>query len=72
MDAAVAHAVTTLGLSVPEAVALASANPARVLGLHSRKGSIAIGMDADLAVLDDQLRVVATLVGGVWVHGGPA
>jgi len=33
-----------------------------VLGL--RKGRIAPGYDADLAVLDADLRVVATIVGG--------
>jgi N-acetylglucosamine-6-phosphate deacetylase len=49
-------------------VALAASHPARVLGLQARKGQIAAGMDADLAVLDDELRVRATLVGGTWVY----
>jgi N-acetylglucosamine-6-phosphate deacetylase len=71
MDEAMRQAVAALGLSLPEAVALTAANPARVLGLQARKGQIATGMDADLAVLDDALRVRATLVGGAWVHGEP-
>ena len=71
MDEAMRQAVAALGLSLPEAVALTAANPARVLGLQARKGQIATGMDADLAVLDDALRVRATLVGGTWVHGEP-
>ena len=71
MDAAMRQAVAALGLSLPEAVALTAANPARVLGLQAHKGQIATGMDADLAVLDDALGVRATLVGGVWVHGEP-
>jgi len=29
-------------------------------------------MDADLAILDDDLSVSGTLVRGVWVHGPPA
>jgi N-acetylglucosamine-6-phosphate deacetylase len=69
MDRAVAGAVRMLGLGVPEAVGLASANPARLLGVDDRKGAIAIGMDADLAVLDEELRCCGTVVGGRWVFG---
>jgi N-acetylglucosamine-6-phosphate deacetylase len=69
MDAAVANAVDLLGLSVEEAVAVASRGPARLLGLETRKGVIAPGMDADLVVLDDALRARATMVGGEWVDG---
>jgi N-acetylglucosamine-6-phosphate deacetylase len=72
MDAAVAGAVRWLGLEVPEAVALASRNPARLLGLEGRLGAIAVGMDADLAVLDDELHACGTVVGGEWVAGPPA
>jgi N-acetylglucosamine-6-phosphate deacetylase len=68
MDAAVAGAVRWLGLEVPEAVTLASLNPARLLGLDDRLGAIAVGMDADLAVLDEDLRACATLVRGEWVR----
>lgn len=68
MDVAVRNAVALLGLSVGEAVSLASANPARVLGVEGRKGAIAPGRDADLAVLDDGLRCVATMVGGRWAR----
>ncbi len=71
MDAAVAGAVRWLGLDVPEAVALASSCPARVLGLGDRLGAIAVGMDADLAVLDEELRACGTLVRGSWVCGPP-
>jgi len=66
MDAAVRNAVRELGVPLPEAVVMASGNPARLLGLSGRKGSIATGMDADLAVLREDLSVRATLVGGRW------
>lgn len=68
IDAAVRNAVRFLGVQLSEAVTMASANPARLLGLHHRKGAIAPGMDADLTVLDDDLRARATLVAGQWAH----
>ena len=69
MDAAVRRAVTDLRLDVAAAVALAATNPARLLGVADRKGTLAPGLDADLVVLDDDLRVQGTLVQGVWVYG---
>jgi N-acetylglucosamine-6-phosphate deacetylase len=66
MDAAVRGAVRYLGVGVEEAVAMASAAPARLLGLESRKGSIAPGLDADLLLLDEDLRVLRTMIGGCW------
>jgi N-acetylglucosamine-6-phosphate deacetylase len=71
MDAAVANAVRFLALTVEEAVSLASANPARMLGLSQRKGAIAPGMDADLVVLDSELSARGTLIAGEWVFGPP-
>jgi N-acetylglucosamine-6-phosphate deacetylase len=67
MDTSVANAVRWLDIPVAEAVAMASTNPARLLGLEDRKGAIGPGMDADLTVLDDQLRACATLVAGTVV-----
>ena len=44
-----------------------TANPAKVLGLD-KKGVIAPGADADIAIMDKNFRVVKTFVGGklVW------
>jgi N-acetylglucosamine-6-phosphate deacetylase len=71
MDAAVRNAARFLRIEVPEAVALASANPARLLGVQQRKGSLSPGMDADLVVLDEELLACATMVAGRWVDGAP-
>ena len=43
--------------------------PARVLGLAPSAGQIAPGSRADLVILDADLRVTATLVGGEVVYG---
>ncbi len=72
MDMAVRNAVEFLGVSVERVLPLASGNPARLLGLEAHKGAIAPGMDADLTVLDDDLRARGTIVDGEWVHGPPS
>jgi N-acetylglucosamine-6-phosphate deacetylase len=71
MDAAVRHVHRSLGVPLGDAVALATTTPARVLGLDERKGRIAPGYDADLVVLDAELRPRATLLGGEWVGESP-
>ena len=69
MDAAVRHAVHCVGLSLIDAAVAASTTPARLLGIADRTGAIRPGLDADLVVLDDALRVRAVLVAGAVVHG---
>ena len=64
MDLAVRNAIDLLDVGLPMAVRMASANPARVLGLHRTKGQIAEGFDADLVLLDGDLRVRRTWIGG--------
>ncbi len=58
------------GQPVERVLPLLTLNPARLIGMEERKGSIAPGKDADLVVLDDQLNVKQTYVSGVCVYAG--
>jgi N-acetylglucosamine-6-phosphate deacetylase len=57
------NAVFKFGQSVPRASMLCSATPARVLGLRN-KGHLAVGMDADVVVLDRELNLKMTIIQG--------
>ena len=55
---ALREAVSSARLSLADAVRMATATPADVIGLGARKGRIEPGFDADLLVLDADLRPV--------------
>jgi len=68
LDKAVGNIVTMLGLTISDAVHMASATPAAVIGLADTKGRIEIGYDADIAVLDRTYRARTTIVRGKVVY----
>ena len=47
-------------IDIHEFVALTSTNPARIYGLFPRKGTIAVGADADLAIWEPEKKVTLT------------
>lgn len=51
-----------------EAVAMASYNPARRLGLQAQCGSLSPGLRADMALADEDMRVTLTILGGETVY----
>ncbi|MBP3037906.1 N-acetylglucosamine-6-phosphate deacetylase [Bacillaceae bacterium Marseille-Q3522] len=69
MDQAIRNVREFAGVSLQEAAQLASLNPAKQLRVDDRKGSIAIGKDADLVVLDNQLHVSLTICRGKIAYG---
>jgi len=65
-DAAIRVLVNRAGVTLPEAVAAATAVPAAAVGVDERYGSLTIGRAADAVLLDESLTVRR-----VWVDGVP-
>lgn len=68
-DIALKNFLRLSGATLVEAVRCASLNPARVIGVADRLGSIEPGKLADLVLLTDHLDVALTLAGGRVVFG---
>ena len=68
MERAVKNFMEFTGCSLPEAVRCATLNPARLLGIAGRKGSLVVGKDADLVIFDEDLNVHYTILGGEVVY----
>jgi N-acetylglucosamine-6-phosphate deacetylase len=58
--------VDVVGVPLVEAVRMASLNPARVVGVDDRKGSLEPGKDADLALFDEDWTAWRTMIAGRW------
>ncbi len=56
--------IVALGTSVADAVRMLTLNPAKLLGIEFKKGSLRTGADADIVLLDDSLNVTR-----VWTRG---
>jgi N-acetylglucosamine-6-phosphate deacetylase len=71
MDAALRNLLRATGRPLEELWPTASRNGAIAAGVADRKGAIAPGMDADLVLVDDDVEVRMTVVGGRIVHTAP-
>ena len=60
----VRNMVQIVEVPLVEAVRMATLNPARALGLEDRKGTLAVGADADLVAFSDDFEVRHTFVAG--------
>jgi N-acetylglucosamine-6-phosphate deacetylase len=56
--------IVNLGISLSDAVRMLTLNPASLLGIEFKKGSLRVGADADILLLDEGLHL-----GGVWTRG---
>jgi N-acetylglucosamine-6-phosphate deacetylase len=61
---AVKNIIAYTGCPLEDAIEMASVNPAKQLNIYDRKGSIAVGKDADIVILDEEMEVYMTLCHG--------
>jgi N-acetylglucosamine-6-phosphate deacetylase len=69
MEHALQNLCAASGRSLAELWVTSSLNAARAIGLSSHKGSLEVGKDADLVLLDDSFQVHLTVAQGEVVHG---
>ncbi|MFF5922997.1 N-acetylglucosamine-6-phosphate deacetylase [Streptomyces flavochromogenes] len=67
LDRAFKRAATIDGLPVESVVQAISANPARLLGVYDRVGSLEPGKDADIVVLDAEFNLRGVMRKGEWI-----
>ncbi|HEX3650365.1 MAG TPA: N-acetylglucosamine-6-phosphate deacetylase [Pseudonocardiaceae bacterium] len=67
LDAAMRNFVQSCGMTMVEAAAAVSGQPAALLGRQGSIGSVTAGAQADLVVLDDSLHVTGVMDRGTWV-----
>lgn len=56
------------GCSMPDAVRMITENPARIMGVSDRKGSLKAGMDADVVIFDENVNIKNTIIEGKIVY----
>ena len=65
---AVRNAVELGGVSISDAVRMASEVPARLLGLQRSRGALEVGKCADLVMFNERFHVLTTIVNGSIVY----
>lgn len=63
---AVYNMIHYLDIPIKDAIRMASLSPAKAIGINSHKGSIEIGKDADMILIDKDINVLGTMVMGEW------
>ena len=67
-DRLVRTMVQIAGCSITDAVRMITENPAKIMGISDRKGSLKAGMDADVVIFDEDINVRNTIIEGKIVY----
>ena len=67
MNDGLRHLITYTGASIKDLWRVTSWNQAKALGIDQTKGSIKVGKDADLVIVDDTISVLKTIKNG-YIH----
>jgi N-acetylglucosamine-6-phosphate deacetylase len=71
MDRALWNLIQATGYSLEQLWQTSSLNAARSIGFSHRKGSLEVGKDADLVLVDEAIRVYLTVSEGVIIYRQP-
>jgi N-acetylglucosamine-6-phosphate deacetylase len=66
----VRNMITMAGVPLIEAVQMAAATPAAIMKISDKKGSLAIGKDADIVVFDKDINIEMTIIKGKVIYNG--
>jgi len=64
----VRNMITMADVSLLEAVQMATVTPAKIMKIENKKGNLAVGMDADIVVFDDDINIEMTIIKGKIVY----
>ena len=70
IDSMVRHLIFNVKLPAFDVVKMASANTAKMMRIDDRKGSISVGKDADINLVDNRFNIKMTFCKGVLVDEG--
>jgi N-acetylglucosamine-6-phosphate deacetylase len=70
-DRLVRTMVQMADVSLLDAIRMISVTPARIMNIENKKGSIAVGKDADIVIFDQNINVKKTIVGGRIIYAAP-
>jgi N-acetylglucosamine-6-phosphate deacetylase len=68
MAGAVKNMIELAGVALETVLPMATEVPARVIGIHDRKGCIRVGFDADLVVLSSRIEIEKVILRGTEVR----
>lgn len=68
MDRLVRTMTHLVGVPIIDAVRMATSTPASLIGRGSRIGTLSPGLDADVVVFDEDIRIAHTVVGGKIIY----
>ena len=63
-DRLVRTMITDAEVPLIDAIKMMSSTPARIMGIGNKKGSLTVGMDADVVVFDEDITIGMSIVGG--------
>ena len=66
-DRLVRNMINLAGVSIEDAVLMATKTPAKIVGLEN-KGSLTVGLDADVVIFDEGINISRMIVGGKTVY----